>query len=90
MPFDAIGNAQWQLNGLTQTNVVTGPVKAPPSCAYSLRIFKGGTSVWRLEAPGDYSHETIIAPGGRLIAAADEALGHGGETRLNAPGHVTL
>jgi autotransporter-associated beta strand protein len=82
-PLDAAGYGSYLLGGNTQTNVVRGPI-SDAHTAHTLGLGKSGAGVWRLESPGDYSGATTVHGGGRLIVAADEALGFGGGARPHA------
>ena len=91
-PWNMAGNTTWALSGATATNFIRNAVMNPPGGAFGLAILKNGASVWRLESSNDYTGMTRVNDG-RLIVAADEALGgHGPNAapRVNDDSEVQL
>ena len=91
IPANALGSGTFCFDGPAQpwTNVV-GAIVNPPSTPYGFPVVKSGGSVWRIESPGDYAGATTVNGPGRLIVAADEAIGHGGETHVGDAGQTQV
>jgi len=89
VPSNISGMDNFTLGGIARTNWVQHVMDAP-GAAISFRYVIGGGATWRLGGAGAHGDSITIGSNGRLIAAGDEALGFGGESRVNNNGHTVI